>query len=75
MEDAIPTTEICLEYDKLKLKCQTAVGTIAIACATAIAIIYDGDTLIPIVGGLMAIAGGVLGITLNGVLGKKTTGG
>lgn len=67
MIETLPLKEIDNECKKMKIAQQTVFGAISLTGAILIAIIYDGETLLPIIGILGATVGAIVGPKLKGV--------
>jgi len=60
--ETLPVTELCAAERVAKVYCQTAIVLACLGGATMIAVIYDGETLAPVIAMLGGVAGAILGI-------------
>lgn len=67
MLEMIPIKDIADQCKLAKIRQRTIFGAISLLGAIAIALVYDHETLIPIIGILGATAGAVVGIKIKGV--------
>lgn len=67
MMSVLPVNDIADQCKLARIHQRTIFGVVSLVGATLIAIIYDGETLLPIIGILGGMAGAVVGIKFKGV--------